>query len=135
MSAALPLAYDYPLLGVFWTMLWFTLWILWIFLVIRILIDVFRSQDMGGWAKAGWTVFIVILPLLGILVYLIARGKEMAGREMGAAADAEQARQSYIKSVAGSPSAAEEVTKLPNLRDQGVLSEQEFQAQKAKVLA
>ena len=85
MSAALRLeaSQDYPLLNLFWTMMLFFLWALWIFLLISILIDVFRSHDMGGWAKAGWTIFIVVLPFLGALVYLIVRGKGMAERQTG----------------------------------------------------
>jgi ABC-type Fe3+ transport system permease subunit len=74
-------AQDYPLLNLFWTMLWLFLWILWIFLVIRIVMDVFRSDDLGGGAKALWTIFIIVLPFLGILVYLIARGSGMYARE------------------------------------------------------
>src|SRR6266550_2268419 len=138
MSTALRLeaSQDYPLLNLFWTMTWFFLWIVWIFFLIRIMIDVFRSRDIGGWAKAGWTVFIIVLPFLGALVYLIARGKGMAERDMGAAVAADQEQRSYIQSAAGtSPSVAEEVNKLVTLRDQGVLTDQEFAAQKAKVLA
>ena len=138
MSTALRLeaSQDYPLLNLFWTMMWFFLWIVWIFFLIRIMIDVLRSRDIGGWAKAGWTVFIIVLPFLGALVYLIARGKGMAERDMGAAVAADQEPRSYIQSAAGtSPSVAEEVNKLVTLRDQGVLTDQEFAAQKAKVLA
>jgi hypothetical protein len=138
MSAALPLAasQNYPLLDAFLTMLWFFLWILWIFLLIRIFIDIFRSEDMGGWAKAGWSIFVIILPFIGVLVYLIARGSGMAHRDQQQAIAADQAARSYIQSAAGtSTSVAEEVTKLAALRDQGVLTEQEFETQKAKVLS
>ena len=138
MSAALRLeaSQDYPLLNLFWTMMLFFLWALWIFLLISILIDVFRSHDMGGWAKAGWTIFIVVLPFLGALVYLIVRGKGMAERQTGDRMAADQARRSYVESAAdGSSSVAEEVSKLADLRDRGILTEQEFAAQKAKVLA
>jgi hypothetical protein len=137
MSAALPQAasQNYPLLNVFWTMLWFFLWILWIFLLIRIFIDIFRSDDMGGWAKAGWSIFVIIVPFLGVLVYVIARGSGMAKRDQQQAVAADQAARSYIQSAAGtSTSVAEEVNKLAALRDQGVLTEQEFETQKAKVL-
>jgi putative oligomerization/nucleic acid binding protein/phospholipase D-like protein len=138
MSAALPLAasQNYPLLDAFLTMLWFFLWILWIFLLIKIFIDIFRSEDMGGWAKAGWSIFVIILPFLGVLVYLIARGSGMAHRDQQQAIAADQAARSYIQSAAGtSTSVAEEVTKLAALRDQGVLTDQEFETQKAKVLS
>jgi Short C-terminal domain/Phospholipase_D-nuclease N-terminal len=138
MSAALPQAasQNYPLLDAFLTMLWFFLWILWIFLLIRIFIDIFRSDDMGGWAKAGWSIFVIILPFLGVLVYLIARGSGMAKRDQQQAVAADQAARGYIQSAAGtSTSVAEEVNKLAALRDQGVLTEQEFETQKAKVLS
>jgi putative oligomerization/nucleic acid binding protein/phospholipase D-like protein len=138
MSAALPQAasQNYPLLDAFLTMLWFFLWILWIFLLIRIFIDIFRSEDMGGWAKAGWSIFVIILPFLGVLVYLIARGSGMAHRDQQQAIAADQAARSYIQSAAGtSTSVAAEVTKLAALRDQGVLTEQEFETQKAKALS
>jgi hypothetical protein len=127
---------DYPLLNLFWTMLWLFLWILWIFLLIRTISDVFRSDDLSGWGKALWTVFIIVLPYLGVLIYLIARGTGMQGRDVRAAQDADQVARSYIRSAAGtSASAADEVTKLANLRDQGVITESEFADQKAKVLA
>ena len=138
MSAALPLAasQNYPLLDAFLTMLWFFLWILWIFLLIRIFMDIFRSDDMGGWAKAGWSIFVIILPFLGVLVYVIARGSGMARRDQQQAIAADKAARSYIQSAAGtSTSVAEEVNKLAALRDQGVLTEQEFETQKAKVLS
>src|SRR6516225_10159340 len=80
------LGYDYPLLGVFWTMLWFFLFFIWIWILITVFADIFRSHDMGGWAKAGWTIFVVVLPFLGVLIYLIARGKSMQERAMQRAA-------------------------------------------------
>ena len=138
MSAALRLeaSQDYPLLNLFWTMMLFFLWTLWIFLLISILIDVFRSSDMGGWAKAGWTIFIIVLPFLGALVYLIVRGSAMAERQATGRRAADRAQRSYAGSAAdGSSSAAEEVKKLADLRDRGILTDQEFAAQKAKVLA
>jgi hypothetical protein len=136
MGVALPIAASqYPLANAFLTMLWFFLWILWIFLVIRIFMDIFRSDDLSGWGKAGWTIFVIILPFLGVLVYLIARGHGMTGRDRQQAAAADKAARSYIQSVASeSPNVADEVTKLAALRDQGVLTDQEFAAQKAKLL-
>ena len=94
MSAALPVLADdwhYPLLNLFWTMLWLFLWILWIFLLFRIIVDIFRSDDMGGWAKAGWVIFLIILPFLGVLVYLIARGGSMHKRDIAQAKAADVA--------------------------------------------
>jgi type VI protein secretion system component VasK len=138
MPAALPvLASDwhYPLLNLFWTMLWLFLWIMWIFLLVRIITDVFRSQDMGGWAKAGWTILLILLPFLGVLLYLIVRGGDMHKRDQQQAQAADQAMRSYIKSASGtSASAAEELQKLASLRDSGVLTADEFEAQKAKLL-
>ena len=139
MSAApLVAAQDYPLLNLFWTMLWLFLWILWIFLLVRIILDIFRSDDLGGWGKALWVIFIVILPFIGVLVYLIARGAGIQRRDARQARAADQEMRGYIREVAatpGTPSTAEELTKLATLRDQGVLTEAEFDAQKAKLLA
>jgi hypothetical protein len=126
---------NYPLLDIFWTMLELFLWILWFFLVFRIITDIFRSSDLGGWGKAGWTILIIILPLIGTLIYLIVRGAGMHERSAREAAQAQDAMRSYIQQTAGtSSSTAEELQKLATLRDQGVLSEPEFQAQKAKLL-
>ena len=137
MSAApLVAAQDYPLLNLFWTMLWLFLWILWIFLLVRIILDIFRSDDLGGWAKALWVIFIIILPFLGVIVYLIARGAGIQKRDVREARHADQEMRSYIREVAPTrPSTAEELTKLASLRDQGVLTQAEFDTQKAKLLA
>ena len=131
------LAYDYPLLGMFWTFLWFFLWIAWIVVLFRVIADIFRSRDMGGFAKALWVIFVIILPFLGILVYLIARGHAMTERDLQQAQAQEQAFQSYVRQAAGSGGggSADELTKLADLRDKGVISDAEFQAQKAKLLA
>lgn len=126
---------NFPLLDAFLTMLWFFLWLLWIFLVIRVVTDVFRSEDLSGWGRAGWLIFVIVFPYIGVLGYVIARGSGMAHREYQKAEAADQAARSYLQSLAGtSASAAEEVGKLVALRDHGALTEQEFQAQKAKVL-
>jgi hypothetical protein len=126
---------DYPLLNLFWTMLWLFIWVLWIFLLIRIISDIFRSP-MSGFSKAMWLIFVILLPFLGVFVYLIARGDDMHKRELQDAKNNEAAFQDYVKQAAGSgTSSAEEITKLAALKDQGVLTEAEFQAQKAKLLA
>lgn len=126
-----------PLLDLFWAMLWFFLWVAWIWLLIVILMDVFRSDDMGGFGKALWTLFIIFLPFLGVLIYLIARGKGMQERAMKEAVAREKQTQEYIKSVsAGSASSsADELEKLARLRSNGTISEEEFQTAKAKILA
>src|SRR5262245_43272712 len=97
-----------PLLDLFWAMLWFFLWVAWIWLLVVILMDVFRSDDMGGWGKALWTLFIIFVPFLGVLIYLIARGKGMSERQMNEAVAREKQTREYIKSVsAGSATSSE----------------------------
>ncbi|HEU4894627.1 MAG TPA: SHOCT domain-containing protein [Acidimicrobiia bacterium] len=123
-----------PLLDLFWAMLWFFLFFIWLMLLFRIFGDIFRSDDMGGWAKAFWTLFVVILPVLGVLVYVIARGKGMAERDISQYQAAEAAQRQYIKEAAGASSPADEIAKLAALRDRGVLSAEEFEAQKAALL-
>ncbi|MGH7587793.1 MAG: SHOCT domain-containing protein [Gemmatimonadota bacterium] len=125
-----------PLLDLFWTILWFFLFIAWIWLLISILADIFRSGDLSGWGKALWILFVIVVPWLGALVYLIARGGSMQERSMRDAAQREQATRQYIQEAATSgPSSADELTKLAQLRDSGVITTEEFQAQKAKLLA
>ncbi|HEU4894479.1 MAG TPA: SHOCT domain-containing protein [Acidimicrobiia bacterium] len=123
-----------PLLDLFWTMLWFFLFIMWIWLLISIFSDIFR-RDMSGWAKAGWVFFLIVLPLLGALIYLIANGGDMQARTVRDYEAMESAQKDYIRQVAGTGSAADELEKLAGLRDSGVISEEEFAAQKAKLLA
>jgi hypothetical protein len=125
---------SYPLLNAFWTMLWFFLWILWFFLLFRVILDIFRSKDLGGWGKAGWLIFVIILPFLGVFVYLIARGGKMNQRDMEDAQARDQAMRSYVREAASEGSTADELAKLADLRDRGVISEGEFQQSKAKVL-
>ncbi len=121
------------LFDIFWTMLWFFMFIIWIWLLISIFSDIFRSE-MSGWAKAGWTVFIVFLPFLGVLIYLIVNGGKMQERALAQAAKMEQAQRAYIQEAAG-VSTAEELAKLAELKDKGVISDEEFERQKAKLLA
>lgn len=124
-----------PLLDLFWTMLWFFLFVMWVWIAIAVVMDIFRSEDLGGFAKALWVAFVIAIPWLGLLVYLIARGKGMAERSVKQERAREQAARAYIVDAAGGPSAAEELEKLAALRDSGVLTEQEFEAQKAKLFA
>jgi hypothetical protein len=125
-----------PLFDLFWTMLWFFLFVAWIWLLISVYGDIFRSSDLGGGGKALWTIFVLLLPYLGVFVYLLARGGSMHEREAQRSAQAQQAAEAYIRQVAGQgPSAAEELTKLTALRDQGALSAAEFETAKAKLLA
>ncbi len=131
------LASSYPVLDAFLTMLYFFLFIIWIWLLIMVFMDVFRSHDMGGWAKALWVIFIIILPFLGVFVYLIARGGKMHERAAQQAAQQQQAFDQYVKQTAGTPGAstADQLSKLADLKSQGVLTDAEFDAQKAKILA
>jgi hypothetical protein len=131
------LAYDYPLLGVFWTTLWIFLWIAWFMLLFRVIFDIFRSDDMGGWGKAGWCIFVVFLPFLGVFVYLIARGHSMTHRDIADAQKQDAAFRSYVQDAAGSAGGgtADQLSKLAELHKQGVLTDDEFAQQKAKLLA
>ncbi len=128
------LAYTYPLLDFLWTMVEIFLFVIWIWLAIMIFVDIFRSHDMGGLAKALWVLFIIILPLLGILVYLIARGSGMHQRAADQAAREQKAFNSYIQQTVGSTGSADELAKLADLKEKGVLTDAEFEAQKAKLL-
>jgi hypothetical protein len=129
------LAYTYPLLSIFWTMLEFFIFFLWIWLLIVIFGDIFRSRDMGGLAKALWVLFVIIVPYLGVLIYLIARGGKMHERAAAAAAQQQKAFDAYVKQTAGSSGgSADELAKLADLKAKGVLTDAEFEAQKAKVL-
>ena len=125
---------GYPLLDLFWTMLWFFLFFIWIWLLIQVFIDIFRSNDMGGWGKAGWTIFVIVIPLLGVLVYLIARGRSMGERNMQEAQRQDQQFRKYVQDAAGSGGGADQLAKLADLHKQGVLTDDEFAAQKAKIL-
>ena len=131
------LGYSYPLLGVFWSMLWFFLFIVWIWLLIVVFADIFRSHDIGGFAKALWVIFVIVLPVLGVFVYLIARGGKMQEHAVQQAKDQDQAMRSYIQDVQASSGGgtADQLAKLADLKNQGVLTDAEFEAQKAKILA
>jgi hypothetical protein len=124
-----------PLLDVFFATMWLFLWILWIFLLVRIIMDIFRSRDLNGWGKAGWLAFVIILPFLGVLVYVLARGREMSERDIADAQAQDQAFRSYVRDAAGTEGgAADEIAKLASLRDRGVITEDDFQQGKTRVL-
>ena len=131
------LAYDYPLGGVLLTMLYFFLFFIWIWILITVFMDIFRSHDLSGWAKALWCIFVIVLPFLGVFIYLIARGGKMQERQARDAVQQKQAFDSYVREAAESSGGdvASELTQLADLKAQGVLSDSEFEAQKAKVLA
>jgi hypothetical protein len=126
---------DYPLLNLFWTMMWFFLWILWLMLLFRIIADIFRDESSSGWAKAGWTILVVALPFIGVFAYLIARGDEMGRRE---SARHEAAYRYYAGPNGGSAKGsghAEDLTRLAELKSNGDLTTEEYELAKAKVLA
>jgi Phospholipase_D-nuclease N-terminal/Short C-terminal domain len=124
-----------PLLDVFFTMMWFFLWVLWFFLLFRVIMDIFRSRDLGGWGKAGWLVFVIVLPFLGVFVYLIARGHKMADRDAAQAQAQDKAFRAYVQETAqGTPSTADELAKLADLHDHGVITDADFEAGKAQAL-
>jgi ABC-type multidrug transport system fused ATPase/permease subunit len=127
--------YQYPILDFFLTMLYFFLFIIWIWLLIMVFVDIFRSRDLGGWSKALWVIFVIILPFLGVFVYLLARGGKMHERAAQEAADQQAAFDKYVRQTAGSDDTAAQLQKLADLKSQGVLTDAEFEAQKAKVLA
>ncbi|MFI6335407.1 SHOCT domain-containing protein [Streptomyces sp. NPDC050535] len=138
MSGQMYLAYDYPLLSVFWSMLWFFLWIMWFILLFRIVVDIFRDDGMSGWAKAGWLVFVIVLPFLGVLIYVIARGKNMGGREVAQARAQQEAFKSYVRETAkgdGRPSSADELAKLSEIRARGDITDEEFRRAKELVFS
>jgi hypothetical protein len=127
------LGYTYPLFDIFWTTLWIFCFVIYIWLLIIVFSDIFRSHDMGGWAKAGWIIFLFVLPLLGILVYLIARGGKMAEHRAQDVKQADQEFRAYVKDATGAGT-ADELSKLADLREKGVITEAEFQTQKSKLL-
>jgi hypothetical protein len=128
---------DFGTGQVFWSMLWITLFVIWIWLLIAIFTDIFRSPDLSGWGKALWSIFVIFLPYLGVFVYLIARGGKMREHAMAQAQAQDEAMRAYVQDVAGSGggSTADELTRLAGLRDQGVITDAEFEQLKAKTIA
>lgn len=139
MSNTVYLAYDYPVLGAFWTAMWVFLWVLWIFLLFRIIADLFRDDSMSGWVKAGWLLFVLLLPFLGVFVYVCVRGAGMGRRESQHVKSQQHDVDEYIRKTAGSGgsggSSAEELAKLAEMKSAGHLSEEEFQRAKEKILS
>jgi hypothetical protein len=131
------LAAEFGTGQVFWSMLWFFMFFIWIWLLITVFGDIFRSHDLSGWGKALWSIFIIVLPYLGVFAYLIARGGKMQENAAREAASRETAFRSYVQDVAGSANgggAAGEITRLADLRERGVITEDEFQRAKARAL-
>ena len=127
---------DYPLLSVFWSILFFTFFFLWIFITIQVVVDIFRSRDLKGWAKALWLLLLIVgPPFIGVLIYLIARGGKMHQHQIDAAKQQEAAFSEYVKQAGGGSNVADQLHKLSDLKDKGVITQGEFDAQKAKLLS
>ncbi len=127
---------NYPLLNVFWTILELFLWVIWFWILITVFIDIFRSSDLSGWGKALWFLFVLLIPLIGVLVYLIARGDNMHERAQRQAQQQDEALRKYLQDEVAAPSSpADQLTKLADLHDRGKITDQEYEQQKAKVLA
>ena len=129
------LAADYPFLDIFWSMFIFFLFVIWIWILITVFSDIFRRKDIGGGSKALWIIFVIVLPYLGVLVYLIANHDGMADRNIAQMQKQQQATDQYIQSVAGSGGAAAEIEKAKGLLDSGAITQAEFDAIKQKALA
>jgi hypothetical protein len=129
------LAADYPFLDVLWTMIIFFVWVAWIWLLIKIIVDVFRRHDIGGFKKAMWVLFLIFVPFLGVLIYLIVNGHEMGERDLQQMQAQQAQYDQYVRSVAGTGGgAAAEIDKAKQLLDSGAISQAEFDAIKAKAL-
>jgi hypothetical protein len=131
----MPIAADYPFLNILWSMIIFFTWVAWIWMMILILSDVFRRRDLSGWGKAGWTFFLIVLPFLGALIYLIAQSDGMAERRAQDVQGQRAQMDDYVRSVAGSGGPAAEIDKAKQLLDSGAINQTEFDALKAKALA
>ena len=134
----MPIAADYPFLDVFWTMLVFFAWVIWFWLLITVFSDLFRRHDISGWGKAGWCAFVIVLPFLGVFVYLIARGNGMTQRSMEARKQLLDQQAQYVRSVAasnGGGSGVDEIASAKKLLDDGAISQTEFEQLKARALA
>jgi hypothetical protein len=130
------IAADYPFLDILWSMIIFFVWVVWIWMMVIILTDVFRRTDLSGWGKAGWTVFLIVLPFLGAFIYLIAQGNNMADRRAAEVRGQKAQFDDYVKTVAGDGGgSAAEIEKAKRLLDTGAITQTEFEQLKAKALA
>jgi hypothetical protein len=129
------IAADYPFMDVFWTMLIFFCWVIWFWLLITVFADLFRRHDISGWGKAAWTLFVIVLPFLGVLVYLIAQGKHMAERRLSDAKQSQEAFDDYVRQVAADKDPSEQIAKAKQLLDSGAIDAAEFEKLKSKALA
>lgn len=128
---------NYPLLDIFFTTMWFFLWVLWFMLLFRVFADLFHDDTVSGWVKAGWSVFVIVLPFLGVFIYLIARGKGMGERALARAQQNDEEVRAYVRAAAGTTakaSPAEDLSRLADLRKNGDLTQEEYERAKARVL-
>ena len=125
---------NYPLLNVFWTTLFISLWILWLWLLFTIFIDLFRRHDASGWSKAGWALFLIVLPYLGVFVYLVVNGRGMAERRQREVDTARKEFDDHVRSVSSDGAAADQIAKGKQLLDSGAITTQEYEHLKEKVL-
>jgi hypothetical protein len=128
-------SYVYPLMGAFWTMLWFFVWILWLMLLFKVIADIFRSDHLGGGGKTLWLILVIVMPFLGVFIYVIAHGKDMGQRDIDRAKAQQSEFDAYVRDVAAPSSSADELAKLADLQSRGVITDAEFQQQKAKLLS
>jgi hypothetical protein len=136
MTMPLAVSTNYPVLDVFWTIFEIFAFVVWFWLLFVILMDVFRSSDLSGWGKAAWTIFVLFLPVIGIFSYLIIRGRSMHERSAQQARQQQEAFRSYVQETAGPPpSSADQLAKLADLRQRGVITSDEFEREKNKILA
>ena len=129
-------AADYPFIDVFWSILIFFFWVIWIWILITVLIDVFRRRDLSGWGKAAWALFMIVLPYLGVFIYLITQGGEMAERRAAEVRESQASFDTYVRDVAGSGAApADQIAKAKELLDSGAIDQAEFDKLKQQALA
>ena len=128
-------AADYPFLDIFWTMLIFFMWVIWIWILVTVLMDLFRRHDISGWGKAAWTLLVVVLPYLGVFLYLITQGKQMAERRNEEMRAGRESFDSYVRDVAGGSGPSDQIAKAKELLDSGAIDQAEFEQIKRKALA
>jgi hypothetical protein len=128
-------AADYPFLDIFWTMLIFVMWVIWLWILITVLMDLFRRDDIGGWGKAAWTLFVIVLPYLGVFIYLITQGRQMAERKASEMRSSRAAFDDYVRDVAGSSGPSDQIASAKELLNSGAIDQAEFDQIKRRALA
>jgi predicted PurR-regulated permease PerM len=128
-------AADYPFIDVFWSMLIFFFWVIWIWILITVFVDLFRRHDISGWAKAAWMVFVIVLPYLGVFIYIVTQGRHMTERRNAELQSASAQFDDHIRTVAGSATPADQIAQAKSLLDSGAIDQAEFDRLKARALA